>query len=641
MAKVPEQIGKYKITEQLDKGGMGTIYVGVHPTLNRKVILKKLTFRGSSEIRERFKREAEFMMDLKNDYIVNVYDHFKEGTYYYLVLEYIDGISLNKVILRDGALDNITAAYIALGLAEALKYIHSKGIVHRDIKPGNVLISKEGDIKVTDFGIASQGEDDEFEKTSKSSLLGTPAYMSPEQLRDTATVDYKADIYSFAVVVYEMLTGLKPFMGEFNEKFYKSIERGRYYPIRKMNPQAARTLASLSRRAMNKKQNRRLTGMDKAVQVLNRYIQKHGGEKVKELVAELVSPPSQQSDDFGTVLIEETRKQSVITRNRFRSFIKIGGILVLATALFASVLWGIGKGYHYELLNSSEKGGLYITVAINKEAGHPSTGAINAVLYRELQNKIDPVDIELIFNEEQEDEEFYYYTTEKFYLDSANYRLKTSIINEFKSNSFYLNPVMIQKKSADTYFGREIALRVASLPKIPLKLNAEIKDIETGEDISKGTEFSVKQGKNYVDVNKLKKPLRSGNRYIFKFERDGYYRDYYTIEVSPYETDVNFEVGLIPRAGKVNIKADTEGVKVFLNDSEYYVTGGVLQAVKKMEKTTLEPRSLILSPGEYKLSFVYSRKIRKDYKLIVKSDEELTINFTLDKEKKEITITED
>ena len=132
MAKIPTKIGKYVITNKVAEGGMGAVYKGVHPTLNRDVILKKLTLSDDNHIIERFKREARIMMDFKNDNIVDVYDHFKAGGSYYIVLEFVDGMALDELIKKERYLSNDMALLIFLECCKALSYAHKNNVVHRD-----------------------------------------------------------------------------------------------------------------------------------------------------------------------------------------------------------------------------------------------------------------------------------------------------------------------------------------------------------------------------------------------------------------------------------------------------------------------------------------------------------------------------
>jgi serine/threonine-protein kinase len=206
-AKVTRKVGKYTIVSKIAQGGMGAVYKAKHPTLKRFVLLKKLTLRGGPQFIERFRREARIMMDFKHDHIVQVYDHFKDGSSYYIAEEFVDGVSLEQLIKRERYLSNEAAALIFYEVCKALRHAHEKGVVHRDMKPGNILISNQGEVKLVDFGIATSREDSEEGLTRDGMTLGTPSYIPPEQIDNAKSVDRRADIYSLGVVLYEMLTG--------------------------------------------------------------------------------------------------------------------------------------------------------------------------------------------------------------------------------------------------------------------------------------------------------------------------------------------------------------------------------------------------------------------------------------------------
>lgn len=269
MAIQPDFIGKYKIQSVLAVGGMGTVYKATHPSLKREVIIKKLTLRNSGgTIRERFKREAQILLDLSSPYIVRMFDYFSEGRSDYIVLEFVDGMSLDKLIDKQVALPSQLALLITLDACYGLKSAHAKGIVHRDIKPGNILISKRAEIKLADFGIASGEKEEEIlAREAKMGLLGksnsfdankaitqvgvtlgTPAYMSPEQLDDSSSVDLKADIYSMGIMLYEMLTGSKPYPGDMAPETINKIKKGQYIPPEKLD----KTIPLVARKIVKK-----------------------------------------------------------------------------------------------------------------------------------------------------------------------------------------------------------------------------------------------------------------------------------------------------------------------------------------------------------------------------------------------------
>ena len=231
-----KMVGKYQVISKIAEGGMGAVFKGIHPTLNRFIILKRLSSRSKVSLSERFKREAKIMMDFKNEHIAQVYDHFKEGSSYYIIEEYIDGYALGDLIKKERYLSDEAALLILSDCCKALKYAHDKNVVHRDIKPANIIISKEGEVKLVDFGIASSLDDTEEGLTQDGMVLGTPAYMSPEQIKDTKTVDKRADIYSLGVMLYEMVTGKAPFPGNFTPESITLIVKGKYKHVKKVNP---------------------------------------------------------------------------------------------------------------------------------------------------------------------------------------------------------------------------------------------------------------------------------------------------------------------------------------------------------------------------------------------------------------------
>ena len=210
----PPMIGKYKVQGIIAKGGMGVVYKAIHPSLKRYVVIKKMTARGHAGDAGRFKREAQLLLDLQSPYIVHLFDYFTEGSYRYMVEELVDGAALDSLIKRQNSLPVPLAMLIMQDACYALKYAHSKGIVHRDIKPGNILLSKRGEIKLADFGIASDHAEGGTGNASLKNMveststvtggdltqsgvaLGTPAYMPPEQFEDSARVDHRADIYA-------------------------------------------------------------------------------------------------------------------------------------------------------------------------------------------------------------------------------------------------------------------------------------------------------------------------------------------------------------------------------------------------------------------------------------------------------------
>lgn len=205
---------RYRLSERLGSGGMAEVYLAHDDVLDRDVALKVLSSRyaDDEEFVERFRREAQSAAALSHPNIVSIYDRgqSEDGTYY-IAMEYLPGGTLKDRIVKRGALPARTAAAVALQIAEALQAAHRSGVVHRDIKPHNILITDDGDIKVTDFGIARAASSSTMTRTG--SILGTAHYLSPEQAMGEP-VGPASDLYSLGVVLYEMLTGELPYDAE-------------------------------------------------------------------------------------------------------------------------------------------------------------------------------------------------------------------------------------------------------------------------------------------------------------------------------------------------------------------------------------------------------------------------------------------
>jgi eukaryotic-like serine/threonine-protein kinase len=206
--------GRYELSHLVARGGMAEVYRAHDQLLDRPVALKVL-FPELSVDRsfvERFRREAQAAANLSHPNIVPVFDWGEDSGTYFIVMEFVDGRALSSILRTAGPLHPDRAAEIAADVAGALSYAHRHGVVHRDVKPGNVLITEEGTIKVTDFGIA-RAVNTEESLTQTGAVMGTATYFSPEQAEGMG-VDSRSDIYSLGVVIFEMVTGRPPFLGD-------------------------------------------------------------------------------------------------------------------------------------------------------------------------------------------------------------------------------------------------------------------------------------------------------------------------------------------------------------------------------------------------------------------------------------------
>ncbi len=212
-----ESLGRYKLQRVLGKGAMGVVYEGLDPRLNRKVAIKTILVRTmdeatAREYSKRFAREAQAVARLNHPNIVQVYDYGEEGDIAFIVMEYVRGKELKSSFDKGERFELAHAVRLMTELLSAMEIAHNAGVIHRDIKPANVMVDSEGRCKLADFGVARVSDPDAPNATQAGTMVGTPAYMSPEQIQGQK-IDRRTDIFSAGVILYQFLTGQRPFQG--------------------------------------------------------------------------------------------------------------------------------------------------------------------------------------------------------------------------------------------------------------------------------------------------------------------------------------------------------------------------------------------------------------------------------------------
>jgi serine/threonine-protein kinase len=253
--------GRYQIVRHLARGGMAEVYLARDLLLDRPVALKVLfpEFATDRSFVERFRREARSAANLNHPNIVSIYDWGEEEGTYFIVMEYVDGLTLRDVIRRQGPLAASRAAEIGADIAAALHFAHVGGVVHRDVKPGNVLITAS-QVKVTDFGIARAGDPAES-LTQAGAVMGTATYFSPEQAQGHV-VDPRTDVYSLGVVLYEMVAGRPPFTGDNPVSIAYQHVREEPVPPSRHNPDVPPAFDAIIAKAMAKNRANRYSSAE-------------------------------------------------------------------------------------------------------------------------------------------------------------------------------------------------------------------------------------------------------------------------------------------------------------------------------------------------------------------------------------------
>jgi len=244
-----EKFGKYEVVRKIGSGGFGAVYEARDPAIQRTVAIKTCLV-SDPEVRSRFAQEAQLAGGLQHRNLTTIYDFGSEGSVLYLVSEFLPGEDLDKIIARGGSPTLRQKIEILIGIAYGLAHAHDAGIVHRDVKPGNVRILPDGTVKIMDFGVA-KALYAERELTRTGMTLGTSAYLAPEQVRGEP-VDRRTDIFAFAVLAYELLCSTRPFRGQSQAAILESIVKEEPTPLAQASPGIPAALSALVAHAMRK-----------------------------------------------------------------------------------------------------------------------------------------------------------------------------------------------------------------------------------------------------------------------------------------------------------------------------------------------------------------------------------------------------
>lgn len=521
--EIPELIGKYKISGKIAQGGMGVVYKAVHPSLKRDVVIKKMTMRTNSMAKERFKKEAQILLDMQSPYIVHLFDYFTEGPYRYMVEEFVDGLALDKLIKKQTVIEPTVALLILLDSCYALKFAHSKGIVHRDIKPGNILISRRAEVKLADFGIASD-ENEDSDKTQTGVTLGTPAYMPPEQFENSSAVDNRADIYALGVMLYEMVTGTKPYPSEFTQENIARIKRGKYIPPRKIDKTIPPVVCRLIKKMLKTKAKNRFQSVNPIIKIVKKYLKNYDTHSIRVELAKMVI---------------SAKPHNVPAFQKKKNLWKTVSISIVITGLCAAAgfyLWNQGFVHRYILRKFYTP--VVLTMKIPEVASPASKISAQAVFFK-YGTKIEQVkDSERVFIEGSVSKNGV--TSSRLGSKNKNYIIKPV----FLSPGIYRAKIVIGSCvwwKTFTVGSKEEIIEVDNFTKLTRPINSVMKafDGTTGKDISSQTKFTVLYKDKWVALESVPaEKFNSNNVWKFKAECDGYEEEIFSLLIDWYQDTV-------------------------------------------------------------------------------------------------------
>lgn len=301
------KLGKYEISGILGKGAMGTVYDAHDPVIDRRVAIKTLALPDATDTEAqqelaRFKREAQAAGRLTHPNIIGVFDYGETAKLAYIVMEFVDGPSLKSILDKNERFPPTETVRIIEELLTGLQFSHDRGVVHRDIKPANVMLTRDGQVKIADFGIARM---ESSSMTQAGTIMGTPAYMSPEQFMGQ-TVDSRTDIYSSGVLLYQMLTGERPFEGSMTAIMHKVLNVSPPHPS-ELSVTAPESLDPVVARAMAKRPAQRYASASEFAQSLRAAFQ--GQVLAPEIIdteATIVAAPIKGAAPLVAPLVQES-----------------------------------------------------------------------------------------------------------------------------------------------------------------------------------------------------------------------------------------------------------------------------------------------------------------------------------------------
>ena len=616
----PKKIKDYPIIKRIGKGGMGEVYLAKHPTLKKEIILKSLSIRNDKESYERFLQEASVMMEFRHQNIVQVYDHFREGRSTYIAMEYVPGKDLNALLseraktTQGAAIPVPLALFILYQAALGLYHAHTKNVIHRDIKPHNILLSVSGDVKIVDFGIArrvgANGEPTQSELTQTGVIIGTPAYMSPEQFTPEKELTVQTDIYSLGVVFYQMITGERPFRNEYTPQVVSAIAAGRFTPAHKLVKNLPHFVRKILRKTLNPKIKQRYKTLVPLIKRLRNYFKSYNIFEIKDACRHLVLGDTNLKKSH--FFIRYNRR-----RQRIKKIIKHGfiyaGLIGLCIAFF-------GMNLQYETLLRDRYGrvrfefnvvnmdpdNIYISVDNRTKKVVPKKPRYSAVMYLPKGEH-------------------------KFTVTSGSY---------INSRFFCVRPIAVQENDKSMAKGQLCDIPISNLWQQDVAMYFRFWDSLSNKAVlffDNYTEHKVEGVKNekdnlkirvkgeyiplkdyiYTERNAKRAPFYSGNTYSMKVSgiRDGANR------YLDKEFQVSFELAQRSVVGHYTldiapavlvIESDRKMPRMLINDKPYWTvyeqdqyiprgTSSVRYETKTEKNVTVNKSKVLLPPGEYRI----------------------------------------
>ncbi|MFP4417603.1 MAG: serine/threonine protein kinase [Fibrobacterota bacterium] len=273
LAEKGSLFGAYRLGEMLGKGGMGKVYEAVHEMMNREVAVKVLNYNYTRDQNNlsRFLQEIRALAKLNHVNIVQIFDAGKVKRRYFFAMELVDGVSLQRKVEQDGFLPEREVLRLIRQTAQALAYAHKNSVIHRDVKPENILLDKSGDAKLTDFGVVMHQDADHMTLTKEGFMVGSVYYASPEQVQGERNIDGRCDIYSLGATFYFALTGRTVYTGSNSQEILRKHVFGNWVSPRRYNKKISRSTAGIVKKMMNRNRDKRFQSMEDVIKAIDNW----------------------------------------------------------------------------------------------------------------------------------------------------------------------------------------------------------------------------------------------------------------------------------------------------------------------------------------------------------------------------------
>ncbi|MBN1525174.1 MAG: serine/threonine protein kinase [Spirochaetales bacterium] len=648
MAK-DKMIDKYRIKKVIGEGGMGKVYLAVHPTLKKDIIIKRLSISSKKSLSDRFRREARVMMGFRHENIVSVYDHFKHGQSYYIAMEFIDGISLEDLIEKKKKISPLAAILILREICRGLQYAHSKGVIHRDIKPDNVLLSNAGEVKLFDFGIAMVETEEEEELTKTGIVMGTPSYMSPEQIKDAKHVDKRSDIYSLGALFYQMITGKKAFPGGFSADTIHRITRGIYPRPQKYTGKIPGFFKTIIKKTMNHKIGRRYKDLETLTHKLDNYLfkfknqdQVHAG--LKKYLREDPLKPGQ----FEKVPRKKKRPIVKLAIAAAVFVIVFTGVVFLGdqlTEIFYSFIFGRSVGalevrviipkdyYKNPLIVFTEMKLTYNNPKAEKKEDRQKTQSYN------LSHRV--VRIPFMNGSGADAEEQSALSSGVLFLPEGKYDLSLTVEDKKYLNAFTLAPIVIQKQNPDYPDKRkviEIKYPVDPYRKIPV--THRVVDRTTKRSLNADVKIFYKPYGSWVDWKYAEGQLPVNLDCQFRYVVDGYFTREISVYINRELESLTAYAELMRKPGKLILNSSHDGLQIFIDNKASDFIGPEDKAFVVFGNTEKKGKTFTLESGEYILTIKRDDETTSNKTFWIQAEKDTRISVEYDEGKKQIRIVQ-